>query len=235
MSRILMSGGVLPSIAWIGLTMAVWAAWRQFCRRYPHPLLNPVIGSVATMVGLLLVTHQPSMAFRAGTQPLMWLLGPGVVAMGVPVWQRRDLISRNLPSLTAAVGTSLVFSIAASLWLPAVLGPDIARAMGVRSVTASVGIAIVNQVGMAADWAVVGTMVSALTGLAIGPILLAAFGWFGDRAETGIALGCTSHALGITRALEAGQTAGAFASVSMGLSAIAYGFVMPIVFLAIPG
>jgi putative effector of murein hydrolase len=59
--------------------------------------------------------------------------------------------------------------------------------------------------------------------MVFGPAMLALISLNGDQPEVGAALGCASHGLGTARAYEIGRTAGAFASVSMGLSALAYG------------
>ena len=76
-------------------------------------------------------------------------------------------------------------------------------------------------------------MTSGLFGMLIGPAVLALGGLRGDRPEVGAALGCAAHGLGTARAYELGQTAGAFASVSMGLSALAYGTLLPLLLQAI--
>ena len=94
-----------------------------------------------------------------------------------------------------------------------------ARALSVKSVTAPVALGIAGQTGLRQDLVVVGVMTSGLFGMVIGPALLAFGGLKGDLPEVGAALGCASHGLGTARAYELGQTAGAFASVSMGLSA----------------
>jgi putative effector of murein hydrolase len=67
----------------------------------------------------------------------------------------------------------------------------------------------------------------------IGPALLALGRPRGGHAVIGAALGCASHGLGTARAFELSQTAGAFASVCMGLSALAYGIVLPLVLSAV--
>jgi putative effector of murein hydrolase len=180
------------------------------------------------LVGLVVATRYPLPAFQAETQPLVWLLGPAVVAMALPVWQKRALIAGNWRVFGAVVGASLMLSLATVVLLSPLLGPDIGRALAVKSVTAPVALGIAGQIGLRQDLVVVGVMTSGLFGMVIGPVLLALGGLQGDRPEIGAALGCASHGLGTARAFEIGQTAGAFASVSMGLSALAYGMLLPL-------
>ena len=74
-------------------------------------------------------------------------------------------------------------------------------------------------------------MLSGLFGMVIGPVLIAWSGSSGDRPEVGVALGCAAHGLGTARAFEIGPTAGAFASVCMGLSALSYGLLLPLLLM----
>ena len=57
--------------------------------------------------------------------------------------------------------------------------------------------------------------------------MLSWFGPTGDQPDFGVALGCAAHGLGTARAFEIGPIAGAFASISMGLSALSYGVLLP--------
>jgi putative effector of murein hydrolase len=103
------------------------------------------------------------------------------------------------------------------------------RALALKSVTAPVAIGIAHQSMVREDLTLVGVMLSGMFGMVAGPLALTLFGAKGgDRPEIGIALGCASHGLGTARAFEIGPSAGAFASVGMGLSSLAYGLVMPL-------
>jgi putative effector of murein hydrolase len=72
----------------------------------------------------------------------------------------------------------------------------------------------------------IGIMISALSGAVFGPVVLRLAG-VRDRRAVGLALGCTSSGIGVARAFEIDATAGAFASVGMGLTAICARFILP--------
>ena len=110
--------------------------------------------------------------------------------------------------------------------LPHILDPELARALSIKSVTAPVALGIGQQAGLRPELVVAGVMASGRVGMVLGPSLLA-FGGLRGEPEVGAALGCAAHGLGTARAYELGQTAGAFASVSMGLAALSYGFILP--------
>ena len=217
---------VVPDGLWIGSTLAVFFVIRRLYLRSGFTLLNPVLWSTIALTLLVVSVGQRS-AFSTDTQPVVWLLGPAVVAMARPVWLQRNLILSNWRMFASIVGASLLLSLATLSLLPHMLGTDMARALSIRSVTAPVALGIAQQARLRPDLVVAGVMTSGLFGMVVGPIVLALGGLRGDRPEVGAALGCAAHGLGTARAYEIGQTAGAFASVSMGLSALAYGLVLP--------
>jgi putative effector of murein hydrolase len=219
---------LLHDAIWIGATLAIFFGCRAIYRRRPHAALHPVLWSTVVLVALVVVTRHPLASFQAETRPLVWLLGPAVVAMALPVWERRILIAQNWRMFSVVISASLMLSLGTVLLASPLLGPDLGRALAVKSVTAPVALGIAGQIGLRQDLVVVGVMTSGLFGMVLGPVLLAFAGLRGDRPEIGTALGCAAHGLGTARAFEIGQTAGAFASVSMGLSALAYGILLPL-------
>ena len=223
----------VSSILWISATLAVFFFFRRLYLHFGYTLLNPVLWSTSTIVALVILSGHPRDAFSTETRPVVWLLGPAVVAMARPVWLQRRLIGQNWRMFASLVAASLLLSLATLTLLPRLLGPDLARALSLRSVTAPVALGIAQQTGVPPDLVVAGILISGLFGMVFGPALLAVAGIRGDQPELGAALGCASHGLGTARAYEIGQTAGAFASVSMGLSALAYGLLLPILLAAL--
>jgi len=214
-------------VLWIGTTLGIFFLSRAVYLRFGHASLHPVLWSTVCLIGLLLASQYRITAFKQATSPLVWLLGPAVVAMALPVWQRRALIVEHWLMFAIIIGISLLVAVGTSHFLPPLLGLDMSRALAVKSVTAPVALGIGAQIGLRQDFVVVGVMTSGLFGMLLGPVLLASGGLRGDSPAVGAALGCASHGLGTARAYEIGTTAGAFASVSMGLSALAYGVILP--------
>jgi putative effector of murein hydrolase len=184
---------IIRDTTWIGATLAIFFCCRAGYMRWPHAALHPVLWSTILVVGVLAVTRYPRSAFQAETQPSVWLLGPAVVAMGLPVWQQRKMIAENWRMFSAVISASLLLSVGTILLLSPLLGPDMGRALAIKSVTAPVALGIAGQTGLHQDLVVVGVMTSGLFGLVMGPVLLAFGGFRGDRPEFGAALGCASH------------------------------------------
>ena len=82
----------LSSAPLFGLTatLAVYVLAQAVSLRAGHaPWANPVMLSVAVLAGVLLATGTAYPTYFAGAQFIHFLLGPAVVALGWPLWQRR--------------------------------------------------------------------------------------------------------------------------------------------------
>lgn len=86
---------ILGEVCWIAATVGSFLICRMIYQRLGQPLLHPVLWSTMVLVVLIGITHHPLSAYRQETAPLVWLLGPAVVAMAVPIWERRSLILAN--------------------------------------------------------------------------------------------------------------------------------------------
>ncbi|MBV8482034.1 MAG: LrgB family protein [Verrucomicrobia bacterium] len=225
---------LLSTVLWSGVTVAVFFGWRRIFVALKHPLLHPILWSTLAIVLLLTLTQHSATDYRQETSPLVWLLGPAVVAMAVPIWQRRALIIANWKSLLLIVVVGIVFSAVSVLLLAPFLGWQEVKSLVPKSVTAPVALGIVKEVSLGRaphdqllePLLAVGIMISALSGAVLGPVVLHLAG-VRDRRAVGLALGCASHGVGTARAFEIDATAGAFASVGMSLTAILAGVTLP--------
>ncbi|CAN5166667.1 LrgB family protein [soil metagenome] len=195
------------------------------------PWANPVLWSVICLGCLLVFTGTPYPTYFAGAQFVHVLLGPAVVALAWPLWQRRmELRSRGVALVMAALVGGLVAggSAVALAWAFGMPG-DVLRSLASKSVTAPVAMGIAERVGgvpaLAAVFAVVTGLVGALSGKYIFD-LLGVKTW----AVRGFALGTTSHGLGAARAMQVHPDAGAYAGIALGLQVLLAALLIPLLF-----
>ncbi len=194
------------------------------------PWANPVLWSVVVLGTLLVVTKTPYPSYFAGAQFVHVLLGPAVVALAWPLWQRRAEVRRRGPALLVAAllgGAAAGGSAVAAAWafgMPA----DVVRSLAAKSVTAPVAMGIAERIGgvpaLAAVFAVVTGLVGALSDKAL-------FGRLGIDAWStrGFALGTTSHGIGAARAIQLDADAGAYAGIALGLQVLLASLLIPLV------
>jgi len=194
------------------------------------PWANPVLWTVVTLAVLLTLSSTPYPTYFSGAQFIHFLLGPAVVAMAWPLWQRRaEVRQRAGPILVAALVGGAAASISAvaigwALGLPA----DLLRSLAPKSVTAPVAMGIAEQLGGIPALAAVFAVLTGLVGAVSGKYLFDAMDRLTPQVR-GFALGTASHGIGAARALQEHPDAGAYAGLALGIQVLLSALLMPLV------
>ena len=99
-------------------TLAVYLlALLYYQRSGQAPWANPVLWTVTLLALLLTVSGTPYPSYFSGAQFIHFLLGPAVVALGWPMWQRRAELRRRVGALLLAALALLSLQILVSLLL----------------------------------------------------------------------------------------------------------------------
>lgn len=214
-----------------GLTasLSVYVLAHTLYSRLNHsPMANPVLWSVVALAGLLHVTGTPYQTYFSGAQFIHFLLGPAVVALAWPLWERRAELKNRAWALVSAAATGGVAAAASAVMLGAYLGlPDeVLRSLAPKSVTAPVAMGIAERIdgipALAAVFAVVTGMIGALSAKYL-------FDHFriDSPAVRGFALGTASHGIGAARAIQVHPDAGAYAGLALGIQVILAALILP--------
>jgi len=213
-------------------TLAVYVlAQTLYARVDQAPWANPVLWSVVVLATGLSAAGVSYPTYFAGAQFIHFLLGPAVVALGWPMWQRRaQLRERVLPVVVAAGVGGLAASLSA-LGLGWALGlpDDVVRSLAPKSVTAPVAMGIAAQIGAIPALAAVFAVLTGMIGAIGGPALFDRL-QITDPAVRGFALGTASHGIGAARALQMHPDAGAYAGLALGLQVIFASLWLPALF-----
>ena len=193
------------------------------------PWANPVLWTVLTLAVLLTVSGTPYPTYFSGAQFIHFLLGPAVVALAWPLWQRRaELRARALAVLAAALaGGAAAAAAAVGLgWLLGLPEP-VLRSLAPKSVTAPVAMGIAEQLGgipaLAAAFAVLTGLVGAVSAKYLFDALRIA-----EPEVRGFALGTAAHGIGAARALQVHPDAGAYAGLALGVQVVLAALLMPL-------
>jgi predicted murein hydrolase (TIGR00659 family) len=228
----------LSSTPLFGLTatIAVYVlAHAAYTRLSQAPWANPVLWTVLAIASFLMLTGVSYPTYFSGAQFIHFLLGPAVVALAWPLWQRRDeLRARWAPLLAAAlIGGAAA---AGSSWLLGKafgLPADVVLSLTTKSVTAPVAMGVAEKIGgipaLAAVFAVLTGIIGALSGKYLFELLRIDTSQTGWMAR-GFALGTTSHGIGAARALQVNADAGAYAGLALGLQVVLASLLIPLVF-----
>ncbi|MBM3409196.1 MAG: LrgB family protein [Betaproteobacteria bacterium] len=201
-----------------------------YSRLNQTPIANPVLWSVIVLAGILHLTRTPYQTYFSGAQFIHFLLGPAVVALAWPLWERRVELKKRAPALiVAAIAGGLAAALSAVV-MGYVLGlPDeVLRSLAPKSVTAPVAMGVAERIGgipaLAAVFAVITGMIGALSAKYL-------FDRIGihSPAVRGFALGTASHGIGAARAMQVHPDAGAYAGLALGIQVIVASLSLPLI------
>jgi putative effector of murein hydrolase len=194
-----------------------------------------VLWSVVAIAAVLLATGVPYPTYFAGAQFIHFLLGPAVVALAWPLWQRRAEVRRRWGRLLLAALAGGVTASASALALGWAVGlpSDVLLSLVPKSVTAPVAMGIAEKIGGIPALSAVFAVITGLVGALSGKYLFAALripatpaGW----AARGFAMGTVSHGIGAARALQVDADAGAYAGLALGLQVALASLLVPLAF-----
>ncbi len=217
-------------------TMVVYVlAQAAYARLEQAPWANPVLWTVVFLAGGLLATGVPYPTYFAGAQFIHFLLGPAVVALAWPLWQRRAELRRRWGRLLVAAVLGGAAASGSALLLAWALGlpPDVTLSLAPKSVTAPVAMGIAEKIGGIPALAAVFAVITGLVGALSGKYLFALLRIPTDRdswSARGFAMGTSAHGLGAARALQVNADAGAYAGLALGLQVVLASLLIPLAF-----
>lgn len=221
--------GLTATLAVYVLAQAVYARLAQV------PWANPVLWTVLVLASGLLLTGVSYPTYFAGAQFIHFLLGPAVVALAWPLWQRRGELRQRWGRLLAAAlaGGTVASGSAGLLGWALGLPADVVLSLVPKSVTAPVAMGIAEKIGGIPALAAVFAVITGLVGALAGRYLFDALrvpkdsqGW----AARGFALGTAAHGIGAARALQVDSDAGAYAGLALGLQVILASLLIPLAY-----
>ncbi|GAB2488388.1 LrgB family protein [Comamonas humi] len=227
----------LSSAPLFGLTatLVVYVlAQALYARAGQEPWANPVLWSVLALGSGLLILQVPYPTYFAGAQFIHFLLGPAVVALGFPLWERRAELRRSWGRflLAALVGGATAAIVAVSLGWAVGLSPEVLRSLAPKSVTAPVAMGVAEKIGGVPALAAIFTVLTGLIGALSARYLFRLLGVGTsdvDWMARGFALGTASHGVGAARALQVNADAGAYAGLALSLQVLLAALLMPLV------
>lgn len=216
-----MSDLVSTPLFGIALTLVVYRLAEFVYRKTRFILFNPVALSIVTIILLLEGLDIPYSEFSRGGDMILFLLGPAVVALALPLYQRRDdILKRKIPILAGIVAgavTSIVTA-AGTAW---VLGGsrDVVLTLVPKSVTTPIAIGIVEKIGGIIPLAAALVVLTGCLGAICGPEFCRLIG-IRSKAAMGLAVGTAAHGIGTARVLGEDRFAGAVAGLAIGLNGL---------------
>lgn len=185
-------------------------------KRFPHPLVNPMIIAIAFVMIFLVVFRIDYQVYNESAKYLSWFLTPATICLAVPLYTQLQKLRENLLAVACAivsgVATSLLTIFALS-WLFGLSHPVFVSLLP-KSVTAAIGIGIAEELGGDVSLTMAGIMMTGLFGNLSADLVCRLFR-ITESIAKGLAIGTTSHAIGTAKAMEWSELSGAMASLAL--------------------
>lgn len=203
------------------LTLILYGIFHVVHRRHRFILLHPNILSILMLIIFLMTTDIPFSSYNEGGQYITSILGLCIVVLAVPMFETVDLLLKNLRLMIVTSLIGVYTSFASLLFLGSVfhLPKFIMLSLVPKSITTAMAIEGINLTGGEVSIAVLGVMVTGISGAIIGRFVLTKTG-VTDPIARGCALGMASHVMGTSQALEEGSITGSFSALSIPITGI---------------
>lgn len=217
----------------LGITLGGYQAGRWLQQRTGgHALAQPVLVAIVVTGFAITALDVDYSDYRSATEIIAFWLGPATVALAIPLHRQADRLRGFVVPLLVAVvlgaATSITTAVLLARWLGA--DRDLEETLSTKAATTPVAISLTESLGgipaLAAVFAIIIGILGAIAGPAVLDLLRVR-----DRRARGLAVGAVSNGIGASRMLREDETEGAFAGLSMGLSALAISLLLPLLAL----
>ena len=212
----------------VALTLVVYLLAQHLYRRVNSVWANPVLVSIVAIILLLKGGGVEYRDYARGGDIILFLLGPSVVALAIPLYQRRDEIWRRKRPILLGIFAGSLASIFSACGLAWVLGGsrDVILSLAPKSVTTPIAISIVEKIGGVAPLTAAIVVLTGCIGAVCGPEFCRLIGVTSPVA-TGLAVGTAAHGVGTARMFEVDRLSGAVAGLAIGLNGLMTTFLLP--------
>lgn len=214
----------------LAITFGIYYVARQIQKWTGWVVLNPILITIAALIALLQLTGISYETYEQGGQYIEFWLKPAIVALGVPLYQNLGQIRRQLlPILMSQLVGCLVGLVSVTL-IASALGAshEVIVSLAPKSVTTPIAMEVCKTSGGIPSLTAAIVVIVGLFGAVFGFKILEVWHVHNPFSQ-GISMGTAAHAVGTSRAMEKGETYGAYSSLGLILNGVLTALLTPFV------
>ena len=214
----------------LAITLGIYYVARQIQKCTGWIVLNPILITIAALIALLQLTGISYETYEQGGQYIDFWLKPAIVALGVPLYQHLGQIRRQLlPILMSQLVGCLVGLVSVTLIASAMgASHEVIVSLAPKSVTTPIAMEVCSTAGGIPSLTAAIVVCVGLFGAIFGFKILEVW-HVRNPFSQGISMGTASHAVGTSRAMEKGETYGAYSSLGLILNGVLTALFTPFV------
>ncbi|MBA6341860.1 LrgB family protein [Colwellia sp. MB02u-10] len=231
----LLSAHILSSFVVVAGTITLFQLIAVLQRKLNAIWLQPMLVSILVTIAILLWQDISFESYFSNSWLLNALLEPAVVALGFPLYQHLETITKQWKSIILVLFIGAFIAISTSFIITMLLIGDytIAVALSLKSVTTPIAIAIAGQLDGNTAITAFAIILAGFFGALVGPPWLKFIKVKSPKAQ-GLAIGAASHAIGTAIVSNISYEHAAYSSLALIVSAVITALISPfmITFLA---
>ena len=185
------------------LTLAAFGLGVLINKRTGQAIFNPLLLGTAFVIVVLSVLNIPYDTYAASASPVSYLLLPATVSLAVPLYEKWDLLCKNLVAIVAGVLAGVMASLFSVLALALLLDLNHEQYITLlpKSVTTAISMDVSRELGGIATLTGAIVILTGIVGALAAETVCKVFRITNPIAK-GIGIGTASHAVGTSKALE---------------------------------
>ena len=205
----------------IAITLVTYEIGLWIKQKTGKAIANPLLISVILIVAVLLLFHIDYETYANGAQYISIFLTPATVSLAVPLYEKWDLLCKNLVAIVAGVLAGVMASLFSVLALALLLDLNHEQYITLlpKSVTTAISMDVSRELGGIATLTGAIVILTGIVGALAAETVCKVFRITNPIAK-GIGIGTASHAVGTSKALEIGEVEGAMSGLAIGICGI---------------
>ena len=198
----------------IFITLFFYGVGMFLKQKVKHTLVNPLLIAIVFTILFLRVFGIEYQTYNNSAKYISYLMTPATICLA-------DTLKRNFKAVMFGITSSVIVTMVSVLAFSRFFG--LSRAAYVtmlpKSITTPIGIGVAEELGGYVSIAVASIVISGILGNIFAESVCNVFG-IREPIAKGVAIGCSSHAMGTVKALEMGEVEGAMSSLSIAIAGI---------------
>lgn len=212
------------------LTLAGYQLGCFMQKRWKLALCNPLLIATVVIIGTLLMFDIDYETYEAGGSYISFFLTPVTVCLAVPLYRQMKILKENFAAIAAGIASGCAAHVLVVTGLAVLFKLDSSLFFSLmpKSITTPIAVGIASEIGGLEVITIAAVLVAGILGAVTGPWIWKVFK-IEEPAAQGLSIGTASHAVGTSKAMEAGELQGAMSSLAIVVNGILTVIVIPLI------
>lgn len=215
----------------IGLTIIVYAFCELLVNRFELNIIPPFVMACPIIMGIIYF-NEPNVTYEQyanGAEFINFLLGPATVALALPLYRNRETLKENWLIIVSGVLVATIVGVISIFVLGTLLGASerVLLSLVPKSVTTPIAMDISSTIGGIPALTAACVIFTGMLGSTFNHKILESIG-FKNNIAIGLAIGASSHGLGVSACANKNALQLAIGGVAIGLTGISTSILAPL-------